>query len=297
LAPRDIISRAILTEIAEGRGVGGSDYVYLDLSHLGKDSLNQKLSEVTSFVKTYLSIDASKDPIPVAPTCHYMMGGVPTDAQGRVLLDGKTQSLHGLYAAGECACVSVHGANRLGTNSLVDLVVFGKRAGKDIANYVKNSSLLPLPANVESSVMTKIESLLDSAGNERVSEIRSEMQRTMTQQCSVFRDKQNLQQALIKIHQLKVRLSHVGLNSKGKIFNYELEDALELENMLNLAEAIVFCALRRQESRGSHYRNDFHERNDADWLKHTLVFKTPKGLEVDFKPVTITRFMPKARVY
>ena len=297
LAPRDIISRAILTEIADGRGVGGTDYVYLDLSHLGKDSLDQKLSEVTSFVKTYLGIDASKDPIPVAPTCHYMMGGIPTDANGRVLLDGKTQPLLGLYAAGECACVSVHGANRLGTNSLVDLVVFGKRAGKDIANYIKKSSLLPLPANVESSVTTKIESLLDSAGSERVGEIRLEMQRTMTEQCSVFRDKQDLQQALGKIRQLKVQLGNVGLNSKGKVFNYELEDALELENMLNLAETIVSCALWRQESRGSHYRNDFPERDDAVWLKHTLVFQTPKGLEADFKPVTITRFTPKARVY
>jgi succinate dehydrogenase / fumarate reductase flavoprotein subunit len=177
LAPRDIISRAILTEIAEGRGVEGSDYVYLDLSHLSKAMQEQKLSEVTSFVKTYLGIDATKDPIPVAPTCHYMMGGIPTDAQGRVLADGKTQPLPRLYAAGECACVSVHGAKRLGTNSLVDLVVFGKRAGKDIPNYVKENPLPLFPTNAESAVATNIDALLASTGNERIGEIRSEMQR------------------------------------------------------------------------------------------------------------------------
>src|SRR5208337_983151 len=156
LAPRDIISRAILTEVAEGRGINGSDYVYLDLTHLGKDQLQQKLSEVTSFVKTYLGIDASESPIPVAPTCHYMMGGIPTDAYGRVLSDGESAVFPGLYAAGECACVSVHGANRLGTNSLVDLLVFGKRAGEDIVDYVSKNLIVPIPNNVELSISSKI---------------------------------------------------------------------------------------------------------------------------------------------
>jgi succinate dehydrogenase / fumarate reductase flavoprotein subunit len=297
LAPRDIISRAILTEVADGRGVEGLDYVYLDLTHLGTEQLEQKLSEVTSFVQTYLGIDASKEPIPVAPTCHYMMGGIPTDAKGRVLADGKNAVLLGLYAAGECACVSVHGANRLGTNSLVDLVVFGKRAGFDMANYVKEKEFARLPLEAEAAVSQKIDSLLDSRGNEKIGQIRAEMQRSMTQQCSVFRDKKNLELALDKVRQLKTRFTNVGLNCRSKTFNYDLEDAMELENMIKLAEAIILSALQRQESRGSHNRSDYPNRDDVGWLKHTLVFQKPNGLEIGYKPVTITRFEPKARVY
>ena len=186
LAPRDIISRAILTEVAAGRGVEGSDYVYLDLTHLGKEQLQLKLSEVTSFVKTYLGIDASESPIPVAPTCHYMMGGIPTDEKARVLADEKSAVVPGLYAAGECACVSVHGANRLGTNSLVDLVVFGKRAGLDIADYVRKNPLTPLHADAEQLVSSRIDGLLASAGTERVAVIREEMQKVMTQSVQCF---------------------------------------------------------------------------------------------------------------
>ena len=297
LAPRDIISRAILTEVAEGRGVEGSDYVYLDLTHLGKEQLQLKLSEVTSFVKTYLGIDASVSPIPVAPTCHYMMGGIPTDAQGRVLADGKSAVLAGLYAAGECACVSVHGANRLGTNSLVDLVVFGKRAGADITEYVDKNPLAPLPADAELAVSSKIDRLLGMAGKERAAAVREDMQKTMTQLCSVFRDRKGLEQALQRIRELQGRMANLELMYKGKRFNYELEEALELEIMLKLAEVIVYSALQREESRGAHYRNDFPERNDEAWLKHTLVFHMPSGLEVQYKPVVVTRFEPKAREY
>ncbi len=297
LAPRDIISRAILTEVAEGRGVEGSDYVYLDLTHLGKEQLQLKLSEVTSFVKTYLGIDASVSPIPVAPTCHYMMGGIPTDALGRVLADGKSAVMPGLYAAGECACVSVHGANRLGTNSLVDLVVFGKRAGADIMEYADRNPLPPLPADAEYAVSSKIARILGTAGGERVAEVRDNMQRTMTQLCSVFRDRKGLEQALERIREFQSRAANLELTYKGKRFNYELEEALEFENMLKLAEVIVYSALQREESRGAHYRNDFPARNDEAWLKHTLVFPTPIGLEVQHKPVVVTRFEPKARVY
>jgi succinate dehydrogenase / fumarate reductase flavoprotein subunit len=297
LAPRDIISRAILTEVAEGRGVGGSDYVYLDLTHLGKEQLQLKLSEVTSFVKTYLGIDASELQIPVAPTCHYMMGGVPTDAQGRVLADGKSSVLPGLYAAGECACVSVHGANRLGTNSLVDLIVFGKRAGLDIADYVSKNPSDPLRADAELLISSKIDMLLSAAGKERVSTIREEMENVMTQLCSVFRDKKGLEQALNRIHGLQGRMANLGLSYRGKRFNYELEEALELNSMLELSEVIVYSALQREESRGAHYRNDFPERNDEVWLKHTLVFHPTTGLETRYKPVVVTRFEPKARKY
>jgi succinate dehydrogenase / fumarate reductase flavoprotein subunit len=297
LAPRDIISRAILTEIAEGRGVGGSDYVYLDLTHLSKLQLQIKLSEVTSFVETYLGIDVSESPIPVAPTCHYMMGGIPTDAQGRVLADGKSTVLPGLYAAGECACVSVHGANRLGTNSLVDLVVFGKRAGLDIADYVSKNPPAPLRIDAELLVSSKIDILLVAAGKEHVATIREEMEMVMTQLCSVFRDKNGLEQALKRIHELQGRMANLGMSCRGKHFNYELEEALELNNMLKLSEVIVYSALQREESRGAHYRNDFPQRNDEAWLKHTLVFNTTTGLKARYKPVVVTRFEPKARKY
>jgi succinate dehydrogenase / fumarate reductase flavoprotein subunit len=297
LAPRDIISRAILTEVSEGRGVEGSDYVYLDLTHLGKEQLQQKLSEVTSFVMTYLGIDASISPIPVAPTCHYMMGGIPTDEKGRVLADGKSKILAGLYAAGECACVSVHGANRLGTNSLVDLVVFGKRAGADIVEYVDKNPLAPLPADAELTVSSKIDKLLGIAGKERASSVREDMQKTMTQLSSVFRDKKGLEQAIQRIRELQGKMASMELMYKGKRFNYELEEALELENMMKLAEVITYSALQREESRGAHYRNDFPKRNDEAWLKHTLVFNIPSELRVQYKPAVVTRFEPKARMY
>jgi succinate dehydrogenase / fumarate reductase flavoprotein subunit len=297
LAPRDIISRAILTEVSEGRGVEGSDYVYLDLTHLGKDQLQQKLSEVTSFVKTYLGIDASVSPIPVAPTCHYMMGGIPTDEKGRVLADGKSTILAGLYAAGECACVSVHGANRLGTNSLVDLVVFGKRAGADIVEYVDKNPLAPLSADAELTVSSKIETLLGIAGKERAFSVREDMQKTMTQLSSVFRDRKGLEQAIQRIRELQGRMASMELVYKGKRFNYELEEALELENMMKLAEVIVYSALQREESRGAHYRNDFPKRNDEAWLKHSVVFNMQSGFRVKYKPVVVTRFEPKARMY
>jgi succinate dehydrogenase / fumarate reductase flavoprotein subunit len=297
LAPRDIISRAILTEVAAGRGIGGSDYVYLDLTHIGREQLQQKLSEVTSFVKTYLGIDAAESPIPVAPTCHYMMGGIPTEADARVLADEKSTVILGLWAAGECACVSVHGANRLGTNSLVDLLVFGKRAGVDMAEYARKNPLTPISADAEQSVASRIDSLLSSDGKERAATVRGEMQRVMTQLCSVFRDKNGLNQALNNIRGLQIKMAHVGVSCREKRFNYELEDVLELTNMLTLAEAIIYSALQREESRGAHYRNDFPERNDETWLKHTLVFRTAKGLEARYKPVVVTRFAPKARVY
>jgi succinate dehydrogenase / fumarate reductase flavoprotein subunit len=297
LAPRDIISRAILTEIQEGRGIGGRDYVHLDLTGLDKQRLEEKLSEVTSFVKTYLGIEASESPIPVAPTCHYMMGGIPTDSVGHVLIDEKATVMPGLYAAGECACVSVHGANRLGTSSLIDLVVFGERAGVDIVNYVKENDLLPLPSDVETTVAKQIDHLLESDGEERVPKIREEMQKVMTDKCSVFRDGRRLEQALNEIRQLKNRYVNLGLTNKKRSFNYELEDAFELGNMLKISETIVLSALQREESRGAHYRSDFPERNDESWLKHTIVFQTSEGLQFRYKPVTITKFQPKARTY
>jgi len=297
LAPRDIISRAILNEIKEGRGVESKDFVHLDLTQIGKERLMEKLPEISSFVETYLGIDPSEKLIPVAPTCHYMMGGIPTDHKGRVL-SGKTETaVPGLFAVGECACVSVHGANRLGCNSLIDLVVFGSRTGISVVKHAEEKELLSLPPHAENIVINKVNSLLSSNGNERSPVLRAAMQCVMTEKCSVFRNGDELEQTLDQICQLEKRMRNIGLENKGKVFNYELQEALELENMLKTARAIVFSALQRKESRGSHYRNDFPERNDQEEPRHSLVNLTPKALKVTYKPVFITRFTPEKRRY
>ncbi len=297
LAPRDIISRAILKEISEGKGVDGKDYVHLDLREIGKEHLNQKLPEITSFIKTYLGIDPSEAPIPVAPTCHYIMGGIPTDTEGHVLSDPLGAVLSGLYAVGECACVSVHGANRLGCNSLIDLVVFGRRTGVSVLQDIKGKEMQPLPLQAESIVEAKINSLLECNGTERTPVLREAMQRLMAEQCSVFRNGPALEQALGQIRQLKKRCQNVGLTNKSRVFNYELQEALELSNMLRVAEVVVFSALARKESRGAHFRSDYPERNDEEWLKHTFVHETPAGLKESYKPVAAGRFAPEKRRY
>jgi succinate dehydrogenase / fumarate reductase flavoprotein subunit len=297
LAPRDIVSRAILKEISEGKGVDGKDYVYLDMRGIGKEHLNQKLPEITSFIQTYLGIDPSEKQIPVAPTCHYMMGGIPTDIEGHVLADKAGTILPGLYAAGECACVSVHGANRLGCNSLIDLVVFGGRTGLSILQEIKTRSVQPIPVQAESIVTDKISSLIESKGGECIAVLRENMQRLMTEQCSVFRNGQALKQTLFLIRQLKKRTLNVGLTNKSRVFNYELQEALELNNMLRIAEIIVYSALQRKESRGAHFRSDYIERNDEEWLKHTFVNETPTGLKESYKPIATGRFTPEKRRY
>jgi succinate dehydrogenase / fumarate reductase flavoprotein subunit len=297
LAPRDLISRAILTEIRGGRGIGGADCVHLDLRGLGKKRLAQKLPEVTSFIQTYLGIDPSEMPVPVAPTCHYMMGGIPTDQEGHVLINENGNAVLGLFAVGECACVSVHGANRLGCNSLIDLVVFGRRAGEALAASVKKTEMPQLPVEAEEAVEKKSQGLFKSEGGERVPVIREAMQQVMTEKCNVFRNQHDLQKALAEIRQLKKRYANVCLANSSRRFNYALQDALELENMLKTAEAIVFSALQRKESRGAHYREDFPKRNDAEWLKHTLAYAAPEGLRLHYMPVTVTRFPPEERRY
>ena len=297
LAPRDLISRAILTEIRDGRGIGGADYVHLDLREIGKDRLAQKLPEVTSFVKTYLGIDPSEAPIPVAPTCHYMMGGIPTDMQGHVLTDESGAVAQGLFAVGECACLSVHGANRLGCNSLIDLVVFGRKVGATVTTHVEETVMLKLPTQAEYDIENKLSSLLESDGSERAPVIREAMQCLMTEKCSVFRNHDALQEALTEIRSLKQRYASLAVANKTRRFNYELEEALELGKMLKTAEVMVFSALQRKESRGAHYRQDFPERNDQEWLKHTIVCATPEGLILRYKPVTVTRFPPNERRY
>ena len=296
LAPRDMVSRAIAQEIREGRGVDGRDFVHLDLTHLGKDRLKEKLSDISSFVRIYLGMDANRELIPVAPTCHYMMGGIPTNLHGQVLNESQA-IVGGLYAAGECACVSVHGANRLGCNSLLDLVVFGRRAGKKILEDLSHIAGASIPERAEGKSQAKIQDLKSRKGGEKASVLRREMQQTMTEFCSVFRNEHGLTEALESMRSLICRYEGVGVDNQGVRFNTELLEAVELESLLHLAEAILVSALGRRESRGAHSREDFPERDDRNWLKHTLIQKTDRDPRLFHKPVTITRFKPKPRVY
>jgi len=297
LAARDVVSRAILREIREGRGIGGKDYVHLDLTHLGEEKIQEKLWEIASFVRIYTGIDPVYDPVPVVPTCHYMMGGIPTDVDGRVLADEKGSIVPGLYAAGECACVSVHGATRLGCNSLLDLLVFGRRSGLSMKEKIKDIEHPSLSKDRLKSSEEKIARLLNHPGQEKIDPLRKKMRSVMMDYGSVFRNEDGLRTGMEEIQNLKGRYKEIGVVNKGKIFNYELMEALELGHQLDLAEVILFSALQRRESRGAHYREDFPSRADQYFLKHTFVFQTPKGPEVRYKPVKITRFQPEARVY
>jgi succinate dehydrogenase / fumarate reductase flavoprotein subunit len=296
LAPRDMVSRAISEEIRAGRGIDGQDFVHLDLTHLGEDRLAEKLSDISSFVRIYQGIDPAKDLIPVQPTCHYMMGGIPTNLDGQVLNE-KGDTMAGLFAAGECACVSVHGANRLGCNSLLDLVVFGRRAGKRMVEDLGNMELTPILSQPDKDARVRIEDLKNRGRGEKAVTLRREMQEIMTRYCSVFRDKRGLEKALAELHPLMERYAKVYVENRGRRFNTDLLDAIELGSLLHLAETILVSARAREESRGAHFREDFPERDDEKWLRHSLVQKTPDGPLVSYKPVTITRFEPKPRVY
>lgn len=293
LAARDVVSRAILTEVREGRGFEGG-YVHLDLTHLGEEKILEKLWEITSFVRIYLGIDPVHELIPVYPTCHYLMGGIPTDPDGRVLQDESGMIAEGLYAAGECACVSVHGANRLGCNSLLDTLVFGRRCGITMKKDIPEIEPGPVSDEPLEKGKEMIESLLDRKGREKIDGIRGNMQLVMMDYCSVFRDDKGLIKGIESIRSLKMRSSDLEIVDKGKNFNYELMEAVELGHQLDLAEVILLSALYRKESRGAHFREDFPARDDTNFLKHTLIF--PTG-EVKYKSVAITQFQPEARVY
>ena len=296
LAPRDMVSRAIAEEIQSGRGIGGRDFVHLDLTQLGKERLAEKLSDISSFVRIYLGLDPGRDLIPVSPTCHYMMGGIPTNLDGQVLNE-KLDIFEGLYAAGECACVSVHGANRLGCNSLLDLVVFGRRAGKRMVGDLRELSSVPLPDRSEAPTAARIEELKQREKGERPSVLRGEMQKAMTEYCSVFRTREGLAKAVKIIRGVMDRYQGISVDDRSGRFNTDLLEAIELESLLQLAETILISAAAREESRGAHSREDFPERDDENWLKHTLVRKTDDGPRLLYKPVTITRYEPKPRVY
>jgi succinate dehydrogenase / fumarate reductase flavoprotein subunit len=298
LAPRDMVSRCILEEIRAGRGIDGKDYVHLDLTHLGKEVLDTKLAEITGFARTYAGVEPVKEPIPVQPTCHYMMGGIATDVDGRVITDSEGTVFPGLYAAGECACVSVHGANRLGCNSLLDILVFGRRAGKEMHRFIPTVGSIKLPPSPEKVVADQITALLQSKGKESTGPIRAEMQKVMMDKVSVFRHQEALEEALEKVRELKERYRQISVQDKGNCFNRDLLDTIELGYMLDLAEVIALGALSREESRGAHSREDFPKRDDEKWLVHTMFrHSTDEGPQVFFKPVTITRFEPKERKY
>ncbi|MFI6359549.1 succinate dehydrogenase flavoprotein subunit [Streptomyces sp. NPDC050743] len=302
LASRDVVSRSIYTEIREGRGCGPEgDHVYLDLTHLPPEQLDAKLPDITEFARTYLGIEPYTDPIPIQPTAHYAMGGIPTNVEGEVLADNTTV-VPGLYAAGEVACVSVHGANRLGTNSLLDINVFGRRAGIAAAEYAHKAHYVELPENPESFVVEQIERLRDSTGNERVATLRRELQETMDANVMVFRTEQTIKTAVEKIAELRERYKNVAIQDKGKRFNTDLLEAIELGNLLDLAEVMAVSALARKESRGGHYREDYPNRDDVNFMRHTMAYREvgadgSETVRLDYKPVVQTRYQPMERKY
>jgi len=297
LAARDVVSRAILTEVREGRGVDGKDYVHLDLTHLGKEKISERLWEIASFARIYLGIDPVHEPIPVQPTCHYVMGGIPSDVNGRALADEQGTIVPGLYAAGECACVSIHGANRLGCNSLLDLLVFGRRSGLAMKEEISKIEMPSLRKDCLEDAEERLAHLLRQKGQERIGPIRKRMQAVMMEAASVFRNEESLKRGIDEIRSLRDRYRDIEVVNKGKAFNFELMETIELGHQLFISEVILISALHRQESRGAHFREDFPQRADGGYLKHTLVFQRSKGPEVRYKPVTITRFKPEARVY
>ncbi len=301
LAPRDMVSRAILTEIREGRGIKGSDgtyYVDLDLTHLDAKIINEKLPEITGFARTYLGVEPTKEGVPIQPTAHYAMGGIPTDIEGKVLKNAKGDATVGFYAAGECACVSVHGANRLGTNSLLDLIVFGRRGGKAIAEFIKTAKHAPLPSDAGQWTKDLVAEIKARPKGDNCADIRLEMQNTMMDDVGIFRDEAGLTRALNKVVELKKRFKNISIDDKGTQFNTDVLEAIELGNLLDTAEIVTKSALERQESRGAHAREDFPDRDDVKFLKHTFAYRASDGsIALDYKPATITKYQPKKRVY
>jgi succinate dehydrogenase / fumarate reductase flavoprotein subunit len=301
LAPRDMVSRAIMTEIRAGKGIRGDkkidDYVHLDATHLGKEVLEAKLPDISEFCRTYLGIDPADKPIPVLPTAHYAMGGIPTDVYGRVIANSRGDISEGLYASGECACVSVHGANRLGTNSLLDLVVFGRRAGKHIAEFVNNVDLLPAGEASADTAKQWIDRLTDGKEGPHGGHILEEMQVTMMEKVGIYRNEQDMAKAVEKIQELRRRYMDVRVQDKGKSFNTDLLDIIELRNLLDLSLVTAESARNRKESRGAHSREDFPERDDTNCLKHTMAVLAGDKVRIDYKPVDISVWEPKPRVY
>ena len=302
LAPRDMVARAMVAEVREGRGAGpDKDYVYLDLTHLPKEQIEAKLPDITEFARTYLGVDPVTELVPVFPTAHYAMGGIPTNIETEVLSDNDTV-VPGLYAAGEVACVSVHGANRLGTNSLLDINVFGRRAGIAAADFANSHDFVPLPEDPQGATIALVEGLRSGTGGERVAAIRRDLQQTMDLNAQVYRTEATLKQALTDIQELRRRYRHIAVQDKGARYNTDLLEAIELGFLLDLAEVTVVGALERKESRGGHAREDYPNRDDVNFMRHTMAYRVPgagneSAVRVDYKPVTITRYQPMERKY
>ncbi len=302
LAPRDIVARSMVLEVREGRGAGpNKDYVLLDVTHLGKEVLETKLPDIAEFSRTYLGVEPLDEPVPVFPTCHYVMGGIPTNIQGQVL-SNNTDIVPGLFAAGECACVSVHGSNRLGTNSLLDINVFGRRAGIAAADYANETAdFTALPDDPQQNVVELVAKLRDSTGTESVADIRNSLQTSMDINAAVYRTEASLKEALNDVRLLKERYGRVSIHDKGQRYNTDLLEAVELGFLLELAEVLVVGALVRTESRGGHAREDYPNRDDTNWMRHTMAYKQGRELtadiRLDYKPVVQTRYQPMERKY
>ncbi|MER2136303.1 MAG: FAD-binding protein, partial [Arthrobacter sp.] len=305
LAPRDIVARSMANEVREGRGCGpNKDYVLLDLTHLEPAHIDAKLPDITEFARTYLGVEPYTEPVPVFPTAHYVMGGIPTNIKAEVLQDNDTV-IPGLYAAGEVACVSVHGSNRLGTNSLLDINVFGKRAGIYAAEYALQADFVDLPENPEADTIALLDVVRNSEGTERVSEIRRDLQNTMDANMQVFRTAETIQKTLSDIADLEERYKKINVQDKGKRFNLDLLEAVELGFLLELAKVMSVAALHREESRGGHFREDFPERDDEKFMLHSMAYKVDEadnaehtaGIRLDTKPVIFTRYEPMVRKY
>lgn len=318
LASRDVVSRAMYLEMRDGLGIGGKRYLYLDMrpdtvnyyaSQDGRkrpdgspyvvtgEELLGKLPDIVDFARTYLGVDPVAQPMPVQPTAHYAMGGIPTDKYGQVVIDENNTVLPGLFAAGEVACVSVHGANRLGTNSLLDLIVFGKHAGLKAAEFANGADFQTLPSDAADFTRQQIDQILNLNGKEYAADIARDMKSVMFDHVGVFRTEEGMSQALTTVRELQARMKNVRKPDGGKIFNTDMLGVWELNNLLELAEVTAISALARKESRGAHAREDYPKRDDANWLKHTLAWKIDNQIKLNYKPVAITKFQPKERVY
>jgi succinate dehydrogenase / fumarate reductase flavoprotein subunit len=299
-----MVARAMANEVREGRGAGpNKDYVLLDLTHLPPEVIDAKLPDITEFARTYLGVEPYTEPVPVFPTAHYAMGGIPTNVKTEVLSDNDTV-VRGLFAAGECACVSVHGANRLGTNSLLDINVFGKRAGRYAVEYAREADFVPVPDNALSEVEKLLSIARNATGTEKVAVLRKELQDTMDKNAQVYRTEESLNEALEKIADLRVRYQNIQVQDRGKRFNTDLLEAIELGFLFDLSEVLVMTARERRESRGGHFREDYETRNDEQFMVHSMAYKLDKtpakpgeDIRVDWKPVTVTNYPAMERKY
>jgi succinate dehydrogenase flavoprotein subunit len=298
LAPRDMVSRAIYQEIKEGRGIDGRDYVYLDVRHLDPEIIETKIPDVTEFARIYLGVEPTTEPVPIQPTAHYGTGGIPTDLDGRVVTGPEETPIPGLYAAGECACVSVHGANRLGTNSLLDIVVFGRRGGLHMGQFAATEDLPDLPRDSDAEVAGMLSGLQGSSGGETVAPIRAELQERMMDLAGVVRTERGLRDMLAGLKALRGRFGEVVVQDKGKVFNTDLMEAVELGFLLDCSETLVAAALARDESRGGHFREDHPLRDDDHWLRHSLAYREPDGsVRLEYKDVKMGPYIPMERKY